>query len=89
MDSDDRPVRVSSRPSWPGYLLVAVLAGSALISSVYLYREKKQTQELTATNQTLSTTLTQLQSQIQDLTQRVDQFKSSPAVAAPVVRTRT
>ncbi|MBZ5674769.1 MAG: hypothetical protein LAP61_11025 [Acidobacteriia bacterium] len=86
MESADRPVHDSSRPSWPVYLLMAVLAGSALITSAYLYREKKQTQELTAANQNLSTTLTQLQSRIQDLTQRVDEFKSSPVVAAPVVR---
>jgi hypothetical protein len=88
MESTDRPVNVSNGPSWPVYLLIAVLASSALISSAYFYREKRQTQELTAANQTLSTTLTQLQSRIQDLTQRVDEFKSSPVVAAPVVRTQ-
>jgi len=87
MESADGPVRVSSRKSWPVYLLVAVLAGAALISSAYLYREKRQTQELTATNQTLSTTLAGLQNRIQDLTERVNEFKSSPAVAAaPVAR---
>ena len=84
MESADRPVHHSSRPSWPVYLLITVLAASALITSAYLYREKKQTQELTAANQNLSTTLTQLQNRIQDLTQRVDEFKSSPVVSAPV-----
>jgi peptidoglycan hydrolase CwlO-like protein len=89
METADRPVHVSSRPSWPVYLLVAVLAGAALISSAYLYREKRQTQELAATNQTLSTTLAQLQNRIQDLTQRVNEFKSSPVVAtAPIARTQ-
>ena len=93
MESADRPAHDSGRLSWPVYLLMAVLAGSALITSAYLYREKKQTQELTAANQNLSTTLTQLQSRIQDLTQRVDEFKSSPVVSvpatsAPVARTQ-
>lgn len=88
MEAEDRPVHDTSRPNWPLYAVVAVLAGAALISSAYLYREKKQTQELAATNQTLSTTLAQLQSRIQDLTQRVDEFKSSPVIAAPVTRTQ-
>ena len=88
MEPDDRPVHESSRPSWPVYLVVAVLAGAALISSAYLYREKRQTRELAATNQTLSMTLAQLQNRIQDLTQRVDEF-NSPAVVAPVARAQT
>jgi len=85
----DRPMNASGRPSWPVYLVAAVLAVAALISSAYLYREKRQTQELAATNQALTTSLTQLQNRIQDLTERVDDVKSSPAVAAPVARTRT
>ena len=90
MESADRPVHVSSRPKWPIYLLVAVLAGAALISTAYLYREKRQTQELAATNQTLSTTLAQLQNRIQDLTERVNEFKSSPVVAAaPIARAQS
>jgi ABC-type transporter Mla subunit MlaD len=66
--------------------VVAVLAGAVLISSAYLYREKRQTRELAATNQTLSTALAQLQNRIQDMTQRVDDFKSAPAGAAPEAR---
>ena len=84
MESSDRPVPVSSRPSGPVYILMGVLACAALIATAYLYREKRQTQELTATNQSLSTTLAQLQNRIQDLTQRVDEMKSAPAIAAPV-----
>jgi chromosome segregation ATPase len=69
------------------YLLITVLAGAALVSAAYLYREKRQTQELTATNQTLTTTLAQLQNRIQDLNQRVDDLKSAPPeAAAPVTR---
>jgi hypothetical protein len=67
---------------------MAVLAAAALISTAYLYREKRQTQELSAANQTLSTTLAQLQNRIQDLTQRVDEFKSAPVVSAPIARTQ-
>jgi len=88
METVDRTVSVSTRPSWPVYILMAVLASAALISTAYLYREKRQTQELSAANQTLSNTLAELQTRIQDLTQRVDEFKSAPAVSAPVARTQ-
>ena len=88
MEPVDRDVRheSGSRPSWPVYLLAAILGGAALISSAYLYREKRQTQELAATNQVLSTTLVQLQSRVQDLNQRMDELKSPPAASAPVAR---
>src|SRR5579864_2742998 len=89
MEPVDPPVirhASSSHSSWPVYLLVAVLAGAALISSAYLYREKQHDQELAATNQTLSTTLVQLQNQLQDLTQRIDGQKSLPVAAARVAR---
>jgi FtsZ-binding cell division protein ZapB len=84
MEPVEQPERRLSirRESWPAYLLVAVLAAAALISTAYLFREKRQTQELAATNQTLSTTLAQLQNRVQDLTQRMDDVKS--AQAAPV-----
>ena len=88
MESVDRPGNVSTRPNRPVYILMAVLAASALISTAYLYREKQQTQELSAANQTLSNSLTQLQNRIQDLTQRVDQFKSAPVESAPIARTQ-
>jgi hypothetical protein len=88
MEPVDRDVRraSSSHPSWPVYLLAAILGGAALISSAYLYREKRQTQELAATNQVLSTTLVQLQGRVQDLNQRMDELKSAPVAAAPVAR---
>jgi predicted nucleic acid-binding Zn-ribbon protein len=68
------------------YLLVVVLAGAALISSAYLYREKQHDQELAATNQTLSTTLVQMQNRLQDLTQQIGDLKSPPAAAVRVAR---
>src|SRR5579862_9133972 len=88
MEPVDQPVRhVSSpHPSWPVYLLVAVLAGAALISSAYLYRENQHGQELAATNQALNTTLLQLQNRLQDLTKRIDEVTSPPVVAVPVAR---
>ncbi|MBZ5633841.1 MAG: hypothetical protein LAO55_12030 [Acidobacteriia bacterium] len=88
MEPVDRPVQHESgpHPSWPVYLLVTVLAGAALISWAYFYREKRQVQELAATNQTLNATLVQFQNRLQDLTQRMDEVKSAPVVAAPVAR---
>jgi hypothetical protein len=88
MEPVDQPVRHESRPNpnWPVYLLVVVLAGAALISSAYLYREKQHGQDLAATNQALSTTLVQLQNRLQDLTQRMDEQKSAPVAAIRTVR---
>jgi hypothetical protein len=88
MEPVDPPIRHASspHPSWPLYLLLAVLAGAALISSAYLYREKQHGQELAATNQSLNTTLLQLQNRLQDLTKRIDEVTSAPVVAVPVAR---
>ena len=49
MEPVDQPVRHESKPNpnWPVYLLVVVLAGAALISSAYLYREKQHGQDRT------------------------------------------
>ena len=87
MEPVDQPARhtSSAHPSWPIYLLVAVLAGAALISSAYLYRERQHGQELATTNLALSTTLEQLQNRLQDLTQRIDKV-SAPALAIPVAQ---
>jgi hypothetical protein len=86
MESVDRSEqRVSGgRPGWPVYLLVIVFAGAALISGAYLYRERRQTEELTATNRSLNATLVQFESRLQDLTQRLDERKVAPAPVAPV-----
>ena len=70
------------RPGWPVYLLVVVLAGAALISGAYLYRERRQTEELTATNRSLNATLVQFENRLQDLTQRLDERKDAPAPVA-------
>ncbi|MCU1274242.1 MAG: hypothetical protein JWO48_1673 [Bryobacterales bacterium] len=88
MEPVDQPGVRESRPhpSWPVYLLVTILAGAALISSAYLYREKRQGRELAATNQNLNVTLAQLQSRLQDLTQRMDELRSGPAQVVPIAR---
>lgn len=90
MDPVDRTEqRVSSpRPGWPVYLLLAVLAGAVLISGAYLYRERRQTEELTATNRSLNATLVQFENRLQDLTQRLDERKATPAPVAPVTRSQ-
>jgi len=90
MEPVDRPERSVSgaRPGWPVYLLVVALAGAALISGAYLYRERRQTEELTATNRSLNATLVQFENRLQDLTQRLDERKVAPAAVAPVTRSQ-
>ena len=93
MEPVDHSVRQQSvrqqteiRSSWPVNLLVAVLAATALLSGAYLYRERRQTQDLAATNQTLSSNVLQLQNRLQDLTQRMEELKSAPPVVVPAAR---
>jgi uncharacterized coiled-coil protein SlyX len=73
-------VEIIDRPHWHVNLLIGVLAGAALLSGAYLYREKRQAQDLAATNQVLSATVSQLQNRLQDLTQRMDDLKATPVV---------
>lgn len=93
MEPVDHSVRQQSvrqktevRSSWPVNLLVAVLAAATLLSGAYLYRERRQTQDLAATNQTLTSNVLQLQNRLQDLTQRMEDLKSTPAVVVPATR---
>lgn len=90
MEPVDRPVRIVSRPrpAWPLYLLVVVLAGAALISGAYLYRERRQAEELAATNRSLNATLVQFQTKLQDLSQRLDERADAPVPITAVTQSR-
>ena len=79
MEPVEQPERRLSIPreSWPVYLLLAVLAAATVISTAYLFHERRQGQELAATNHALNATLVQLQNRVQDLTQQVDLVKSA------------
>jgi hypothetical protein len=88
MEPVEQPERRLSIPgeSWPVYLLLAVLAAATVISTAYLFHERRQGQELAATNHALNATLVQLQNRVQDLTQQVDLVKSAqetPVRVAP------
>ena len=65
----------------PLYVLVAVLLCATGISTAYLWRARQQTRELAVTNQTLSTSLTQLQTELQSVTDRLNRL-STPRPAA-------
>jgi len=54
------------------YVLVAVLVCAIGISMSYVSRERQQTRELATTNQALSTSLTQVQTELQTVTDRLN-----------------
>jgi septal ring factor EnvC (AmiA/AmiB activator) len=54
------------------YGLVAVLVCAIGISMLYLSRDRRQTRELAAANQSLSTSLTQVQTELQTVTDRLN-----------------
>lgn len=59
------------------YVLVAVLLGATVVSLAYLSRERQQTRELEATNQALTTSLTQLQTDLQSVNDRLNSLSAS------------
>jgi len=59
------------------YVLVAVLVGAIGISMWYLSRERQQTRELAAANQGLSTSLTQIQTELQTVTDRLNHLSAN------------
>src|SRR5689334_6971902 len=81
MEPVEQPARgeSNSRGNSGVYVLAAVLAAVVLLGAAYLFRERQQGEELAATNQILKANLIQLQSQIQDLSQRIVESKSGPA----------
>jgi len=68
---------------WPIYGLVVVLAGAAVISTSYLYYEKQHDRELETTNQSLSTSMTQLQNDLQAVKGQLSDL-STPRPPAPL-----
>src|ERR1700722_7667563 len=54
------------------YGLIAVLVSAAGISMGYVSRERQQTRDLQATNQSLTSSLTQLQGELQSVTDRLN-----------------
>jgi hypothetical protein len=77
------------RPQFSGpsngllYAVVAVLICATGVSMAYVARERRQTRELTTTNQGLSTSLTQVQTELQSVTDRLNHLSEArPAVAA-------
>jgi len=65
------------------YVLVAVLVCAIGISMSYLSRERQQTRELAAANQGLSTSLTQVQTELQTVTDRLNHLSANrPGLSA-------
>lgn len=64
------------------YMLVAVLLCATGISMAYLSRERQQTRDLAANNQALSSSLTQIQTELQSVTDRLSRLSTPPSVEA-------
>jgi hypothetical protein len=65
------------RSNWGLWVLVLALLVSASVSLVYLSRERRQTSELSATNQTLTATLTTLQGQLDAVNGRLTALQTA------------
>jgi septal ring factor EnvC (AmiA/AmiB activator) len=70
------------------YGLIAVLVCATGISMGYLSRERQQARELEATNQSLSASLRQVQSQLQSVTDRLNNLNAPPAPSQPKPKAR-
>src|SRR5437660_156804 len=70
------------RSNWGLWILILALVFASGISLAYLSRERRQTRDLSATNQTLTASLTHLQSQLDSLTSQLNE-RQSPKRAAP------
>src|SRR5439155_14319851 len=93
-NEDIRSNRISFTPAQWGWLaLILALCGIAAASVFYTVREHQQTRELAASNQVLSTTLGELQSQLQAVSQKLNALtvpKQAPvSVNAPTAPQRT
>jgi len=62
------------------YGLIAVLVCATGISMGYVSRERQQTRDLAATNQSLSTSLTQVQTELQSVTDRLNGLSAPRSV---------
>jgi flagellar biosynthesis chaperone FliJ len=71
------------RSNWGLWILVLALVFAAGISMAYLSRERRQTRDLSATNQTLTASLTHLQSQLDSLTSQLNERQNPKRAAAP------
>jgi uncharacterized coiled-coil protein SlyX len=65
-------------------LLLIALCGIAGISTFYFVREHKQSQQLATSNQALTANLTQMQGQLQALTEKLNALSAAPSVPATV-----
>jgi outer membrane murein-binding lipoprotein Lpp len=81
MDTHERNeyVRETSGLKWGLGLAVLALFVVAGISLAYVSRERRQLNDLTATNQSLSSSITQLKAQMQSMSEKLNQ----PAAAPP------
>ncbi len=64
-------------------LLLIALCGIAGISTFYFVREHKQSQPLATDNQALTANLTQVQGQLQALTEKLNALSAAQSVPAP------
>ncbi len=89
MQTHDEP----ARSNWGLWILVSALVFASGITLVYLSRERRQTRELSATNQTLSASLGVVQRQLDAVTSQLNDMQRSkrtpaPAAAKPKPRER-
>jgi len=84
MDTENGSSRSGSRPaSWGLPVLVVILGALATASLIYTVREHRQNRELAASNQVLSATLGQMQSQLQTLSEKLNTLAVAPPAATP------
>ena len=66
-----RPERAVQRSNWPMYLLATALVVAIATGYVYTSRQRQQTRDLAAANHSLTTSLIQVQDQLQSVNQRL------------------
>lgn len=81
----DMQPEVRSNAKWwlPGLALVLALTGMSVYSMVSLAHERDRAKELAAGNQELRASLSQIQNQVQAVTEKLNALAATPALAPP------
>lgn len=81
------PIHEEPRSKWPVVVMLALICATG-VSLIYVFRERQQTRELAAANHMLNASLTQMQSDLRTVTDKLNDVLTAkapaPVEAAPV-----
>ncbi len=75
--------RWETTPNWGAIILVLVLCCTIALGGIFLVREHRATQDLAAGNQKLAASLSQVQSQLAVVTDKLNALATAPPAAPP------